>query len=66
MGTPELTVLRRAESLELNPAAEWKERRNRILSCSFCRPNRDENTKRHSKQRAKGWKHRTKKRRQYE
>lgn len=35
--------------LENNPAVEWKERRNNILSCSMCPPNKNENIKRNCK-----------------
>ena len=31
---------------EVNPTVEWKERRKKVLSCSYCKPNKGENTKR--------------------
>lgn len=35
--------------LETNPTVEWKKRRKKVLSCSFCRPHHSENATRHSK-----------------
>ena len=32
---------------ELNPSVYWKLRRKYLLSCSYCKPNRSENQKRH-------------------
>lgn len=29
--------------IETNPQAEWKERRGKVLGCSYCPPNQNEN-----------------------
>jgi hypothetical protein len=50
---------------ENNPTAEWKARRNKVLSCGICPPNKGENRKKGSKSRAKGWKDKTKNKKQF-
>ncbi len=52
--------------MESNRTAEWKARRGKILSCSFCPPNKMENQKRKSKYLSKSWKDKTKKIKQFE
>jgi hypothetical protein len=53
------------DKTEINSTAEWKARRKKILSCSYCPPNKDENQKKGSKARAKGWKDKTKSKKQF-
>ena len=52
------------EKKELNPSVVWKMRKKRLLSCSRCKPNQNENAKR-PKIRMKGWKDKLKKKKQY-
>lgn len=50
---------------ETNPTAEWKGRRKKILSCSFCPPNKGENAGKGNKFYSKSWKDKTRRKKQY-
>ena len=51
--------------LETNPTVEWKVRRGRVLRCSYCPPHKVENSRQGNKHYQKGWKVKTKQRRQF-
>ena len=52
-------------AMESNPGAEWKARRQKVLSCSWCPPNKRDNTNRNSMYDSKSWKKRSKRPRQF-
>lgn len=52
-------------NMENNSGAEWKARRQAILSCSYCKPNKGENRKRNCTHNTPDWKRKSKSPHQY-
>lgn len=56
----------KTDPFETNSQVEWKVRRSKILSCSYCPPNKGENRGRRNKFHCfKSWKYKTKRKHQY-
>ena len=52
------------EEKELNPTVVWKMRKKRLLDCTYCKPNQNENAKR-PKIKMRGWKDKLKRKKQF-